>query len=339
MNDFLLSVKADLSDRRLLPAVGLVGVCLIAALAYALLGGGSTAPTPQAASVTPATTPASGLAVSETATENAVAETTDGFKEQKSGHARNPFAAIAGTSSASTTSSSSSSSSSSGSSSSTSSAAGGSESSGSAGSGSSGGSTSGGTEPAPAEPGKSQTTKKKAKTVYDVAVEFGVLPAGTTPEAAQLTAYAKLKLQTPLPDAKQPLLVFRGVTAKGKSATFTLVGEAILSGTGACLPNASQCQAVDLKPGETEQLSYLAPNGETTVYELRVISISPVKAKASAAKAGGWPESKEGRELLRHSGLIAVPDLRYSSQPGVLVFAGHGAFASRAHTAVLPHRR
>jgi hypothetical protein len=333
MNDFLLSVKADLSDRRLLPAVGLIGVCLIAALAYALLGGGSAAPAPQASTVTPATTP-SGLTVSEPASEKAVAETTDGFKEQQGGHARNPFAAIAGTSSTTPASS--------GSSSSASSSASGSESSGSTGSsgGSSSGSAGGGTEPSSTEPSKSGTTKKsKAKTVYDVAVEFGVLPAGTTPEAAQLTAYAKLKLQTPLPNAKQPLLVFRGVTTKGKSATFTLVGEAILSGTGACLPNASQCQAVDLKPGETEQLSYLAPNGETTVYELRVISIVSVKAKASTAKAGGWPESKEGRELLRHSGLIAVPDLRYSSQPGVLVFAGHGAFASRAHTAVLPHRR
>jgi hypothetical protein len=335
MNDFLLSVKADLSDRRLLPAVGLIGVCLLAALAYALLGGGgSTAPAPQAATVTPATTPA-GLSVSEPATEKAVAETTDGFKEQRSGHARDPFAAIAGTSSA-TPAATSPSASTAGSSS-----AGGSESSSSASSGTgSSGAASGGTEPAASEPGKTETTKKnKAKTVYDVAVEFGALPPGTTPEAAQLTAYAKLKLQTPLPNAKQPLLVFRGVTAKGKSATFTLVGEAILSGTGACLPNASQCQAVDLKPGETEQLSYLAPSGEATVYELRVISITPVKAKASAAKAGGWPESKEGRELLRHSGLIAVPDLHYSSQPGVLVFAGHGAFASRAHAAVLPHRR
>jgi hypothetical protein len=333
MNDFLQSVKADLSDRRLLPAVGLIGVCLIAALAYALLGGGSSAPAPQTAAVTPATPTAPGLSVSETASEKAVAETTDGFKEQRSGHARDPFAQIAGTSSATTASSVSSSSGSS--------SAAGSESSESSGSTeSSGGASSGGTEPTQSESGKSGTTKKsKAKNVYDVAVEFGVLPAGTTPEAAQLTAYAKLKLQTPLPDAKQALLVFRGVTTKGKSATFTLVGEAILTGTGACLPNASQCQAVDLKPGETEQLSYLAPNGETTVYELRVISITLAKAKASTAKAGGWPESKEGRELLRHSGLIAVPDLHYSSQPGVLVFAGHGAFASRAHTAVLPHRR
>ncbi|HEX4435622.1 MAG TPA: hypothetical protein VH061_02395 [Solirubrobacteraceae bacterium] len=330
MNDFLQSVKADLSDRRLLPAVGLIGVCLIAALAYALLGGGSSAPAPQTAAVTPATPTAPGLSVSETASEKAVAETTDGFKEQRSGHARDPFAQIAGTSSTTTTSSATSSSGSS--------SAAGSESSSST--ESSGGVSSGGTEPAQSESGKSGTTKKsKTKAVYDVAVEFGVLSAGTTPEAAQLTAYAKLKLQTPLPDAKQALLVFRGVTTKGKSATFTLVGEAILTGTGACLPNASQCQAVDLKPGETEQLSYLAPNGETTVYELRVISITPAKAKASTAKAGGWPESKEGRELLRHSGLIAVPDLHYSSQPGVLVFAGHGAFASRAHTALLPHRR
>jgi hypothetical protein len=329
VNDFLTSLKADLSDRRLLPFVGLVGACLVAALAYALLGGGGSSPAPQAPSATPVAT-APGLSVSEPAAERAVAETTDGFKEQRSGHARDPFAQIAGTSSSATASSGFSSSA-------------GSSTAGSNGSASTGsGSSSGGTEPSATEPepSKSETTKKtKPRTVYAVAVEFGVLPAGTTPETAQLTAYAKLKLQTPLPSAKQALLVFRGVTAKGKSATFTLVGEAILSGTGACLPNASQCQAVDLKPGETEQLSYLAPNGETTVYELRVISIAATKAKASAARAGGWPESKEGRELLRHSGLISVPDLRYSSQPGVLVFAGHGAFAARAHTAVLPHRR
>jgi hypothetical protein len=326
VNDFLTSLKADLSDRRLLPFVSLVGACLVAALAYALLGGGSS-PAPQVPSTTSAVTTAPGLSVSEPSSERAVAETTDGFKEQRSGKARNPFTLLPNTGAEATAVTVPSSG---GPGTATTSTGGESSSS------SSGSSTeaSGSSEPKKSEAGK----KTKAKIVYDVAVEFGALPAGTTPEAAQLTAYAKLKLQTPLPSAKQPLLIFRGVTAKGKSATFTLVGEAILSGTGACLPNASQCQAVDLKPGETEQLSYLAPNGETTVYELRVISIVAGKAKASAAKAGGWPESKEGRELLRHSGLIAVPDLRYSSQPGVLVFAGHGAFAARAHAAVPSHR-
>ena len=42
--------------------------------------------------------------------------------------------------------------------------------------------------------------------------------------------------------------MFRGVTAKGRSATFTVVGEAILTGAGTCLPSPLQCAAVDLKP-------------------------------------------------------------------------------------------
>ena len=144
-----------------------------------------------------------------------------------------------------------------------------------------------------------------------------------------------MKLQTPLPSPEQALLVFRGVTAGGRSATFELVGEAILSGTGACLPSAAQCEAVDLKPGETEQLSYLAADGQTTVYELRVLTITPEKVSAKAARAGAWAESKAGRELLERAGLQALPFLRYSSKPGVLVFAPRKASAARAHTAVV----
>ena len=49
MTDFLSSLKADLLDRRLLPLVALVAVGLVAAVAYAVLGGGSSAATPTAA--------------------------------------------------------------------------------------------------------------------------------------------------------------------------------------------------------------------------------------------------------------------------------------------------
>jgi hypothetical protein len=173
-------------------------------------------------------------------------------------------------------------------------------------------------------------------------VKFGELPPGTTPEQAQLTEYKKLKLQTPLPSPQQPLVVFRGVTAHGTSATFTLVGEAILTGTGACLPSPQQCQAVDLKPGEIEQLDYLAPSGQTTVYELRVLSIEGHLAKASRAKASAarrhadsasWGVSKAGEKLLRKAGLFALPFLRYSSDPGVLVFAPPSRHKHHAHDA------
>ena len=48
-----------------------------------------------------------------------------------------------------------------------------------------------------------------------------------------------------------------------------------------------------------------------------------------------WGVSRVGQELLRKAGLVALPFLRYSSQPGVLVFAPHKASAARAHTALV----
>ena len=128
-------------------------------------------------------------------------------------------------------------------------------------------------------------------------------------------------------------MVFRGVTAGGKSATFTLVGEAILRGAGVCQPNASQCQAIDLKPGTSEELEYVPPEGTPVVYELQVASIVTSKASAAAARKLFVSESKVGLQFLRAAGLAELPGMRYSTGAGVLVFAGHPAFAARARVA------
>jgi hypothetical protein len=161
-----------------------------------------------------------------------------------------------------------------------------------------------------------------------VAVQFGTLPVSA---AAPLTPYENLKLLTPLPSSSQALIVFRGVTAGGKSATFTLVGEAILHGEGKCLPSATQCEAIDLQSGKAEQLEYLSATGQVLSYELKVVSITSEKASTAAVRYALHGESKAGRELLSHDGLMAIPYLHYSAGTGVLVFAGHGAFAARAH--------
>ncbi len=328
MSNFLSSVKADLVDRRLLPVVVLVGLAFVAALTYAILGGGSTAATPTAAVARGAATPAS-VAISQTTPEKAVAETTGGGSEQRSGAAHNPFTPLPETKAKSTTPAASSTPATSSSAPSSSSSGGSSSSSAGSGAGSSQGS--GGSSPtpsAPATPSK-PSTPTKPKTVYHVAVLFGALPAGTTPSTAQLTPFENLKLLTPLPSAKQPLIIFRGVTVGGKSATFTLVSEAILHGPAACLPSTTQCEAIDLRESQSEQLEYLSPAGVTELYELRIVSIVSSKASSAAIKSIYRGESKAGRELLGHSGLEAIPDLRYSSQPGVLVFAVHHAFAAR----------
>jgi hypothetical protein len=319
MNDFLNSIKADLLDRRLLPIVALVVLALVGAVAYAVLGGGSSAVTPAAVAPSVGATASPGVAVSQSTSETAVAETTGGISQQRKGYAHNPFTPLpepktpTPTTTATSTASSSS---------------GGSSSSSSGSTGSTGGSG-GSTPTSPSQPSK----PTKPKTVYNVAVLFGALPAGTTPETAQLTPYENLKLLTPLPSAQQPLIVFRGVTTGGKSATFTLVGEAILHGTATCLPSASQCEAIDLKPGQTEQLEYVTSTGTQELYELRVVGIVAAEATGAAVKSMLRGESKAGREILRHAGLVTIPDLHYSSQPGVLVFAERPAFAARARAA------
>jgi hypothetical protein len=338
MNAFFNSLKSDLFDRRLTPVLALLGVALLAAIVYAVIGGGSSSPAPAASA--PVTVPkSSGIAVTAVATaKTSVSETTSGSAEQTAGGAtRNPFKPLPGVKSATAaTPASASGTSTSGESSS------GSE--GSSSEGSSSGSS--GTE-TNSQSGGTQQEKKASKPAkaYKVTVLFGTAPAGTPVLSAGLTSYEDLKRQTPLPSATQPLIVFRGVVAGGKSATFTLVGEAILRGSAACLPSASQCQAIDLKVGDTEELEYVPLGGTAVTYELHVVKIEAVKAKAGdqagkAAKAakiatvadGTGVESKAGLQILRDYGLMAVPGLRYSRDRSVLVFRGAGhAFAARAH--------
>jgi len=335
MNAFFSSLKSDLFDRRLTPLLALLGAALLAAIVYAAIGGGSSSTTP-AASAPAAVPKTSGIAVTAAATtKTSVAETTSGAAEQTGGGAaRNPFKPLPGVKSTTTaaTPASASETSTSGS------TASGESSSGSEGS-SSEGSSSGPSETNSQSGGTQQ--KKRTSKAYKVSVLFGTAPAGTPVLSAGLTTYEDLKRQQPLPSATQPLIVFRGVVAGGKSATFTLVGEAILRGSAACLPSASQCQAIDLKEGDTEELEYVPLGGTSITYELHVVKIEAIKAKAGrAAKAAkiarvagaSAVESKAGLRILREYGLMAVPGLRYSRDGSVLVFRGSGhAFAARAH--------
>ena len=118
--------------------------------------------------------------------------------------------------------------------------------------------------------------------------------------------------------------MFRGVTSKGKSATFTLVGEAIPTGAGTCLPSPLQCQAVDLKPGETEQFA-VQPNGQPVIYELRVLEHRSaegqdleregVRREPRSAAASSGASRASVRNCCARRGLVALPFLRYSSSP------------------------
>ena len=332
MSGLFHSIKSDLLDRRMLPLLALVVVALAAAAGYVALGSSSSS-TPTASISAPAATGA-GLTISATQApaSPAQSETTSGTPERRHGVARDPFAPIAGATSAATAKAASSTPSPASSATPSTSAA-----SSTTGSGSSSSSSSS-SPPAstPPTPEKS-SPPPKSTTVYHVAVLLGVVPE--PPSTPQLTPYENLKLLAPLPSAKQPLIVFRGVTTNGADAVFTLVGEAILHGPGSCLPSATQCQAVELKPKQSEQLEYLTSSGQTVTYELQVVSIDAGKASAASAAGALHGESKAGRELLRRAGLTALDGLHFSAKAGVLAFSARGASSARAHAARRPRRR
>ena len=117
-------------------------------------------------------------------------------------------------------------------------------------------------------------------------MQFGKLPTGVKPEDAELPSYENLTKPRPLPNSKEALIEFLGVTVSHKgtqySAAFALEGEVILHGTGTCRPSAAQCKVLDIKEKETEQLEYLTSTGELATWELRVVSITSSKASSAA---------------------------------------------------------
>jgi hypothetical protein len=318
MTAFLNSVKADLLERRMLPLLVALGAALVGATAYAVLGGGSTATPPPVSS---ARVPVSGISVTPAPRNpaRAVAETTNGVAVQRAGNARNPFSPLPGAASKTKTSSSSTATK---------------KASTKAEAVKSTPSTGSTTPATPSKPAPAP----QPQTVYHVAVLFGVVPAGTAPGTAQLTPYANLKLFAALPSAKQALIVFRGVTAGGKSAVFTLVGEAIIHGNATCRPSTVQCQAIEVQPKQIEQLEYLAPSGEVVTYELRIASIVSTKASAASVTNAWASDSKAARRLLGQAGLLAVPGLSYSNTAGVLVATRHSGPAAHAGSTAAPSR-
>jgi hypothetical protein len=93
------------------------------------------------------------------------------------------------------------------------------------------------------------------------------------------------------------------------------------------VPSTSQCEAISLKPGQTEELEFLKPDGAVVSYQLKLLSVRRVKASAAAARRLSGV-SRDRSLLLSRSGLGPLPGLRYSPQQGVLVPAGDRAPAS-----------
>ena len=324
VRDFFSSLKEDLLGRRMLPFLIVLGVVLIAAVAYAVLGGGSSTSPGRGGPVSASAPVGASAAVGDVAVSQApanpnqpISETTEGTTKQHHGVAHNPFEPLPQAKSSSSAPSSTSSSSSAP----TTPSAGSTPSS-----PSSGGST-------PTPPKETTPPKPKVYIHYHVTAQLGVVPVvaeGAPAQPAQLKTYKDMALDEPLPNKNNPQLVFLGVVLRtGKEALFGLAGAAILHGSGSCQPSATQCQAIDLQVGQTERLEFVEADGSTVTYELKLASIDKTTSTASTARVRDAfrAQARAARELARHAPKLS--ELRYSPWGGGFVFAGHPAFATR----------
>jgi hypothetical protein len=332
LRDFFSSLKEDLLGRRLLPVLLILGVVLLAAVAYAVLGGGTSSSTSTlAVSASSGSTVVAGVAVSQAPANpnQPISETTSGTSKQHAGTARNPFTPLPGSEEASPSSTKSTPASTASSSSTTS----------ASGSGSSSPSSGGTTPTTPKEP--TPAPPKKVYVHFHVTAQLGVVPAvaeGAPPQPTVLKTYKDMALDEPLPDKANPQLVYLGVVLRtGKDVLFGLTGEAILHGSATCQPSPTQCQAIELQVGQSETLEVVEADGTPVTYELKLVSIDKSIGSASTARvhAAFRTQAKAARELARRAPKLS--ELRYSPWGGGLVIAGHPAFGrssiARAHTA------
>jgi len=283
VNEILTSLKSDLSDRRLLPVLVALCLALAGAVAYVVLDGGGSSgagstPSAAAGSNTSPVTHGTNVAVSEAkANPNAaVSETTEGSRYRHKPGSRDPFTPLPSPKTASTAAVKSSGTSSVSSPSTSSSST-------SVEKSSSGSTSTGGSSTTPSTPVKPAPKKATPKPpVYVVSAQFGVLST-TAGALSQLTPYPNLTRLQQLPSAQDVRLIFSGARGNGKGAVFALSREAILKGQATCIPSAEQCEAIDLEAGQSEELIYLEPDGQSVPYELKVLSITKDSATASAA--------------------------------------------------------
>lgn len=347
MSDLLESIKADLSNKRMLALLVALALALLAALAYALFGGGEVAKPTSAVRVPLSVPPIPGPTVS-TAPANphaAIAETTNGGRFQHQGPFHDPFAPQPGggegtsASQSGTGGSGESGSSGSGASgSSPSSQAGAGEGSGAAnapGGGSEAGPRSGNSGSSGGEAGNGESGKgksgsgsgKSSVAPYAVNVTLQRLSAAGA-STGQPVKVENIKRDEVLPSAKRALLAFLGVVEGGDGVVFVLLQPPILDGAGRCLPGPNNCKALFLPPSSSEELQYLLPGGREVAYKLHVGAVRPTgggtNADAATSSRDHAPSRAAGRALSGVSArgakilsalrLPAVPGIRFSAR-------------------------
>jgi hypothetical protein len=314
---FLRSIAADLVDKRLLPVViALVALAVAIPVGASLFsGGGSAKPVPVSPGKTidlPAGTPSPAKALEQVAGPDTPTPTH--YKKPELNPFRDTATTTAATTSASTTSAAKSATPATSSSSST--------------------TTKTATKtttpakkttpvkkttPAPVTPTPSSAGAPVAQLASLRSVDSYSVDVRVE-DATGLRNISDLERLSPVPSATNALAEYLGVAKSGRSADFVLNPGVTVTGPAACLPSATDCQVIELKPGQVEGLLQSTSTG-TPVFQgaLAVTNWGVVThSSVAAADTARRQEDQTGRQLMLASAQPALEKLVYTVAQGVV---------------------
>jgi hypothetical protein len=143
-------------------------------------------------------------------------------------------------------------------------------------------------------------------------------------DATGLRNLADLERLSPVPSATNALAEYIGVAKSGRAADFVLNKGTVVTGPGTCLPSASDCQVIELKPGQIEALLASSTAGPIFQGVLSVTNWGVVThSSAAAADTARRQEDQTGRQLMLATPQPALEKLVYSVAQGVVSLLGN----------------
>jgi hypothetical protein len=169
--------------------------------------------------------------------------------------------------------------------------------------------------PATATPTTGPATLKSTQ-AYSVNID--------TKDATGTHALSDVVRLAPLPAAQSPEVIYLGVVTGGKKVAFLFTNAVKVSGAESndltCLPNNDDCQIVELSPGQGMSLTPTSNTALISTFTFELMSISAQNfSSASAATQARDAVSTAGQTLLPLYSSSELQTLRFDDKTGALV--------------------
>ena len=159
--------------------------------------------------------------------------------------------------------------------------------------------------------------KNRARRTYRIDVRLGPARDGDAPKAID-----DLPRLAALPSSDDPLLVFLGVLAGGRTAVFLISPAVTPSPRDACRPAPESCQTIELSKGARVRLDVAAQDGAPgRQYQLKLVRIARRKASGGSTRRSTFGAQLLRNRLVRGSDVAGARAYRFLPDDGVVVRA------------------